>query len=489
MKSVKNSSDSIGSGYPKTTGRLKKIVGTSNSAPTKVAFAGDSTLDNSAWIGSKGTLPHEKATVPHQTAIALAESKEKPDSSYDIANFAVDGATTADLMTDCPLNKVLPADSDHPNNTVHQLEAITQWGPDVVVLSVGGNNYREALMDTLQSQLNYPQLLLRITPESAKERIRTEFKKVKEQLLEDYKQIIDKLIDNNHQLKRIVLLSQYYPAITEFTPYFIYTGFSHIARAEGKGQNPFTAVEETMNELYREVLQYATTKNTEIVFADATSSLSPLGGNHALQIEPNEKGSKILGQLIANAVEYTFPDEDLESNERSIALLRMNADEKTVRSQLMQQSQLNDFKVKTVEQFIQENRYRHLGLLFSPSSRLNSRFEGAYHLIMGKQFDSEYTGLFAFGLLDLTLIPVLASYLWRVATKENVHTSLRITAGVVSAPILLSKMVVGLALMLVLALPILGYDQVTALFSTSEQSPTPTDEQEETINSDISPKV
>ena len=69
------------------------------------------------------------------------------------------------------------------------------------------------------------------------------FQQVKATLLEEYKCIIDNLISTNPKLSRIVLLSQYYPAISEFTPYFIYTGFSHLARSEGKGQDPFTAVE------------------------------------------------------------------------------------------------------------------------------------------------------------------------------------------------------------------------------------------------------
>ena len=486
MKPLKNSSDSIGTGYPKTTGRLKKVVGSPDSTPLKIALMGDSTLDNGYWVEKGTSYSNKVATVTHQTALALA-CNTKTDS-YDVGNFAVDGATTSDLMGYCPLNKVLPADTDHTNNTVYQINAVAQWSPDIAVLSVGGNNYREALMGTLRSRLNYPQLLLRITPDSAKEDIRAEFEHVKEQLFEDYKKIIDLLIDTNPKLSRIVLVSQYYPAITEFTPYFIYTGFSHVARAERKGQDPFTAVEETMNELYRKVLEYAATKNKEIVLADATSSLNPLGGNHALQIEPNEKGSKIMGQLIAKAVEYTFPVDELENIEKPIALLRMNANEKNIQSQLIPQSQIKEFKVKKIEEFIQENRYRHLGLLFSPSSKLSSRFEGAYNFIMGKQFDPEYTGLSAFGLLDLSLITVVASYLWQVAIKEDVHTSLRITAGVTAAPILLSKIIVGLALMLVLALPIVGYDKAAGLFATAEQPLDQTDGGQETISIEISPK-
>ncbi|WP_115707959.1 SGNH/GDSL hydrolase family protein [Legionella sainthelensi] len=463
MGLVQNSSLSIGEGYPRNTGRLKKVIGTSQEASQKVALMGDSTIDNGYWVDKKIPYAEKSHTVTHQTALALANNAQS--GSYYIGNFAVDGATTTDLMRYCRLDKVLPTDKDHLDSRVHQLESVTEWKPDVAVLSVAGNNYREALANTLINQINYPKLLLRITPESAKPIINSAFQKVKEKILLDYKMIIDQLVEQNPQLSRIVLLSQYYPSITEFTPYFIYTGFSHLARSEGKSQGPFPVVEETMNELYREILAYAITKGKEIVFVDVTSSLNPLGGKHSHQIEPNEQGSAIMGRLIAKAVHYNFPKQEAEEDKKSIARLYLNADEKHIQSQMIQEQEINKFTVKRITQFISENRYRHLGLLFSPSSNLGARYEGAYHTIMGKQFDAEYKGLFAFGLLDLSLITVMASYLWRVAVNENVPSSFRVMAGTVAAPVLLGKMVLGVSLMLALAVPILGYDKAVNLFT------------------------
>ncbi|CAM2958325.1 Uncharacterised protein [Legionella steigerwaltii] len=455
MGLVKNLSQSIGAGYPKNTGRLKQVLGNSETPPIKVAFTGDSTVDNGRWVDGSKSYGEKSNTVTHQTAEALAHTP----GSYFIGNFAVDGATTDDLLSYCSLGKVL-TDEDHiRSNSVHQLKAVTAWKPDVVVLSVGGNNYREALADTLMEEMNYPQLLLRITPEDAKPAIHLAFEQVKANILKDYKKIIDELIDKNPQLSRIVLLSQYYPSITQLTPYFIYTGFSHLARAEGKGRAPFAVVEETMNELYRDILAYAATQEKEIVFVDTTSSLNPLGGKHAFQIEPNEQGSGIMGRLIASAIEYQFPGTKSEHDEQFIPRIYLSADEKQIQAQVLNKKDIEAFRVKSIGQFISDNRYRHLRLLFSPSSSLTVRFESAYHAITGKQFDDEYTGLPAFGLLDLTLVPVMATYLWRVAVNENVHTSLRAIAGSVAAPILLSKTVLGLSLMLALSLPLLGYDK------------------------------
>lgn len=462
MSLIKNSSQSIGAGYPQETGRLKQVIGSAKRTQKKIALLGDSTLDNGYWVEKTKLYAEKTHTVTHQTAVALAA---KNQSSYSIGNFAVDGATTGDLLHYCPLDKVLPTDADHTDDTVYQLLAVTQWKPDVAVLSVAGNNYREALATTLMSKMSYPQLLFRITPEEEKPAINLAFQRVKEQIVQDYKKIIDKLIEKNTQLSRIVLLSQYYPSITEFTPYFIYTGFSHLARSEGKGRAPFAVVEETMNELYREILAYAATKEKEIIFVDVTSSLNPLAGNHSHQIEPNEQGSKVMGRLIADAVEYTFPEYEAEHDKKKLARIYMNADEKNIESQILKEKDIEQFSVKRIGQFISENRYRHFGLLFSPKSSLSLRYESAYHAIMGKQFDTEYTGLFAFGLLDLSLVTIMASYLWRVAVDENVHTVFRAMAGTIAAPIYLGKMVLGLALMLALALPIFGYDQAVNFLS------------------------
>lgn len=463
MKRIQNYLQSIGGRYPATTGRLKRVIGGEPGRAKKVALLGDSTLDNGFWVQRKSHYADKIHTVTHQTAVALSRNTNNTHS-YDIGNFAVDGATTADLRRHCHLNKVLPSDPDHPVAMVHQLNAVKDWQPDVAVLSVGGNNYREALRGVLQRNLTYFQLLFRITPIHARPIIKDAFNHVKLRLLKEYKAIIDDLISDNPELQRIVLLSQYFPSITDFTPYFIYTGFSHLARSEGKGEAPFAVVEETMNELYRSVLQYAATKNKEVVFVDVTSSLNPLGGNHTSQIEPNERGSKIMGKLIAEAVEYNFPVDEAAADKKPMSMLRMDR-EGVIQAEVLKEHDIQNFEVKKIGSFIRENRYRHIGLFFSPSSSLAARYVHGYELVMGKQFDTEYTGLFAFGLLDLSLVTVMASYLWRVAVNDNVHISLRAMAGIIAAPILLGKLVAGLALMLTLALPIYGYHSTVNCFN------------------------
>lgn len=465
MAIIRNSSKSLGHHYPVGTGRLKQVVFNNDAVPVKVALLGDSTLDNGYWVDKKSKYKDKRNTVTHQVATALGALKES--AAFEIGNFAVDGATTADISRNCYLNKVLPSDEDHPFATVNQLNSVNDWEPDVAVLSVAGNNYREALASTLLQTMSNKQILLRITPEESKAKIKSAFDAVKQGILNDYKAIIDNLISNNSKLSRIVLVSQYYPAITELTPYFIYTGFSHLARAEGSKQPPFELLEETMNVLYREILAYAAKKELEIVFVDTTSSLNPLAGNHSMQIEPNEKGSAVMGKLIAGAISYKFPEQDNDS--KVIPRIYIDQDEELVQSCILDSESIPSYRVKPLNQFIRENRYRHFSLLLSPKSDIGLRLESTYHCIMGKQFDREYRGLFAFGLLDLSLVSIIAHYLWRVAIDENVPMSLRVISGTVAAPILLSKMVLTAALMLVLTLPVWGYHELVQLFNKDEE--------------------
>ncbi len=462
---VINGKRSIGYGYPSHTGRLKVIPGSSKKHRLKVALIGDSTLDNGYWVKHKGiSYAQNKDTVTHQAAEALADTGHK--EGFEVANFAVDGSTTTDLNQYTSLCKVLPADEDHPHTFVHQLNSVSSWKPDVAVLSVAGNNYREALQGTLQQHINRPNLLLRQTPESAKAAIKAEFDQVKQKLLDEYKGNIRQLQADNPQLKRVVLLSQYYPALTSYTPYFIYTGFSHVARAEGRHKDAFEAMESTMNELYREIMQFSLELDKEVVFVDVTSSLNPLGANHTHQIEPNQKGSKIMGRLIAAGV--TYPSPSVFKDKTSLLTLTLDKDEETILPKRLKRDEIAHFSVKKINQYIRENRYLHVNHFFAPASSLTTRYESAYHLIMGKDFDSEYKDMPALGLLDLSLITLLASYLWKKTIDQNHPMASRITLGVLSAPILLIKAVVGLALMLALSLPIYAYHQIARQFEKTD---------------------
>ena len=67
-----------------------------------------------------------------------------------------------------------------------------------------------------------------------------------------------------------------------------------------------------------------------------------------------------------------------------------------------------------------------------------------------------YTGLFAFGLFDASLITIAAHYLWRVAISEDHSTLTRGLAATIALPIIVIENIAALALLVVLALPIVA---------------------------------
>lgn len=450
----------ITSEYPSDTGRFLSVENDNNET-LKVAFFGDSTLDNGYWVQTDRRYKEKTGTVIYQVAKNLAEASEL-SHSYRLAQLAVDGATTHDIDRIKALNFILPRDAnwqkgdeDHGDDPVNQRQAVKQYQPDVAVLSVGGNNYRTALQGVLLEKMNYFQLLFRYTPHKARLSLKKTFDSVKKELVEEYKQILDNLYNDNPNLKRLVLSSQYFPALTDFTIYMIYTGFSHVARAQGKGQTPFQAMEETMNELYREVGEYAAEKfkDKEIVFADMTSSMNPLEGNHSHQIEPNEHGAYVMGKVLSQAVSVDFAKKGLSSAMAKVSL----DDKKQIHVQAMIKEDVKAYEVSKIASLISGHRYAHVGRFFAKGASYSTRMTSAYHMILGKQFDTEYTGLFAFGLLDTAIVPVMAHYMWRLAVKETLPLGLRVPIGAIVAPVIAAKWALGLAFLAVLALPIYGF--------------------------------
>ncbi len=292
MKDIQINKNGVLSSYSLRTGRFIKVITdtTEEQSNLKIALVGDSTLDSGHWVPND--YGYKIDSVSYQLARVLAEKEDS--TSYDLMLFAVDGARTVDINNSCRLD-IAVSDEDHVGTSVNQLQAVREWQPDVIALSVGGNNYRNALFIVLQENLNQPQLLLGLTPVGARDVINKAFQQVKETLLKEYKALIDQIYADNPNLKKLVLLSQYYPSLTDFTPYFIYTGFSHVAHAAEQNQTAFEMLEQTMNELYKDILSYAISKQKPVSFVDVTSSLSPLAVITAIKSNPMGAGLQSLG--------------------------------------------------------------------------------------------------------------------------------------------------------------------------------------------------
>lgn len=169
--------------------------------------------------------------------------------------------------------------------------------------------------------------------------------------------------------------------------------------------------------------------------------MSPTDGNLIEQIEPNNKGSQKLGKLIAHAIEHQIP----ESEKNKITVIRFNQENEC---EVKTISESQELEFKSIESFIQQDRYRHIELLFAKDTFICDRIYYAYEFLAGKQFDNEYSGLYAFGLLDLSFITIVASYLWRQALNEKNYDVIRFIAGVLSGPILILKHTVAFLLVM-----------------------------------------
>ena len=458
MRKIENVNDAIGINYPERSGRYKRVVVSTEQQATchRVALTGDSTIDNGHWVEPE--LDHnyqlKSSTVLHHLALALA--KRPQVHNLELANFAVDGATTSDLPKDCRLNKVIPLDGDHPYQTVNQLKAVTDWQADTVVISVGGNNYREAMQGFLPRKLGgISSFLFKSTPDKAKQQIRQRFQDIQQTLLTEYKLYIDDLVKANPDTKRLVIMSQYYPAITPFGLYMIYNGFYHIGQSQVEVQTAFEAIEATMNELYRELLTHVATLDKEVIFLDVTSSMSPIAGNHTMQIEPNHRGAEILGNMMAEAINYQFP-ESPESHSK-VAILRQGQEPNSIEVNLLTertQEKIADFSVASIANFIRRDAYAQISLLFARSSTIYTRYESLWRVFVGEQFDTSYRGWPALGLLDFSLVTLIANYLWKEAFNPNNSVAVQNIAWGVAIPLLIAKWVVATACIIVCSAPL-----------------------------------
>ncbi len=514
MTNIKHSDINIDC-YPKGTGRLK-IIGEEGQSEIKVALCGDSTIDNGYWVDRGTKYIEKTHTIAQQIALHLdkdGRSKKYLLANFAVDGATTGSMLTKQRFDEvipedkdhpknevAQLNKIKEWSPDvavlsiggnnyrvafqsvlpklfFPEFNIFSFLSVMfrftprltkalgtrlmyQFFPEKVVMEwqifnelvdAVKNKWticKKKNKDEVITNKDYKDLISDLSwKASSRKLIEVYFKITQEALHKEYKEIIDGLVENG-TTKRLVISSQYYPALTPATPYFIYSGFAHLAHSKGQGQSPFQVADEILHEFYREVLSYAAEKNIEIVFADVTSSMSPLGGYLSFQIEPNERGSALLGKLMAQAIELEIPEEKIDS----IPVIRLNKQQELEISYLEKSNIQSDFKMKSVEDFIQQDRYRHIQLLFAKDTPYFDKFIYFNEFLFGKQFDNEYTGLYAFGLLDLTLATIAASYLWRVAVNEQMHISLRLLSGLISVPILMAKYLVVIAFLLALFL-------------------------------------
>ena len=266
-----------------------------------VTLLGDSTIDNRIWVDGliKSYLSTRLGIKRDEASVRVQKSHRilgKPDLSvienvmdmlpnHDIHDYTNDGFTTHDVLHGANRDKVFGTGtfSLFPNESFRPLQASAESikKSQHIIVSVGGNNFREFLMTAARK-----------TGETRANYIRNNLSAVLEVMRNEYIVILENIRALNKDAQ-IILMTQYYPSATQ-NHYGIYPFMKEVGEALNLGgilHNPMTVIHEIMKMTYSDVLKRVPHNN--IVVADITSSLNPyVDKNHVSQIEPSGLGGK-----------------------------------------------------------------------------------------------------------------------------------------------------------------------------------------------------
>jgi hypothetical protein len=249
-----------------------------------IAMLGDSGLENSSWVMDTPNL-----SVANQL-------KERFPRDGQVRCFAVDGFTTAEVLkggeyAKCGSN--VPKDNigaTKKGNSYFPLQLIAE-NQDLthVILHVGGNDIREKLPKIASGEITIEGII--------------------EKLQANYLQILRRLKEKNPSIKPVIMLQ--YMISYPNDHYGIYALMNQLAKMKKWGdlntsedEKMVISVDQLhkiMQAMFKPILDYA--KENKIPVIDMPSSF-----NHAddslfvMQIEPSDKGGKIIVDLIEHVV-------------------------------------------------------------------------------------------------------------------------------------------------------------------------------------------
>ena len=284
---------------------------------THVTFIGDSTIDNRIWvdglvssyfkslIGIQRGSHEEKVKQSHRLFfkpdLSVIEHFIDMSPNYIVHDYTNDGFTTKDCLQGQLRDKVFGEGrfSIFPHvkfsPLVEGANSIKQ--SQHIILSVGGNNFREFLM-----------IAMSLKGSDRRHYIKENFSDVIEEMQKEYIEILGKINKINSRAQ-IILMTQYYPSVVQEN-YQIYQ-FMHevgkILNLGGSAHDPLAVIHEIMIQTYSNILKNIPNEN--ILVADITSSLDPLDiNNHVHQIEP----SSIGGRKIAQALKFLTSNDSVK---------------------------------------------------------------------------------------------------------------------------------------------------------------------------------
>ncbi|MBS0289644.1 MAG: hypothetical protein JSS07_06380 [Proteobacteria bacterium] len=291
-----------------------------NNTAKKVVILGDSTIDNRIWLGKE--VLHLMVGTQYKRLNALIDFLAwlipfKPKSvvenlraqmpNIEFIDQTNDGFTTEDLLEGAYRDKVFGQGAHRffPHEFFKPLLCKEIEQADSIILSVGGNNFREFIQQALG-----------INNEAKRRQyIETMYPQVFEKTLDNYKKILKQLVSRNPSAN-IILMTQYYPAINQKTLLntSIYDFMTELGTILNKGDAQDTIVE-VMKDTYNGVIKFINTDpsmaKTRFTILDVTSSLNPhFSENYVGQIEPSNTG----GANIAKMLKYCLTENRAKKN-------------------------------------------------------------------------------------------------------------------------------------------------------------------------------
>jgi len=305
-----------------------------------VTFLGDSTIDNKVWVdgifknifftwlGIKHDEPAVRVKKSHHwfgwfgPTLSVVENVMDMLPNEAIHDYTNDGFTTKDLLYGNFKDKVFG--NGWLSLFPHQwFDPIKKGSEDIkksdyIILSIGGNDFREFLLSAN-----------RLTGEARKAYIQGHFPALLKCIHDRYLLIYKQLRELNHHA-RIILMTQYYPAVLQSNPLLkIYPFMHEIGQALNMGGDEHEAmnvIHEIMQQTYAAIFKHIADDHN-LVVVDITSSLNPYDNhNYISQIEPSGIGGKKIAQMlkyvmtgnqIAGGFAYRFAPAFFEANNQS----------------------------------------------------------------------------------------------------------------------------------------------------------------------------
>ncbi|MES2217613.1 MAG: SGNH/GDSL hydrolase family protein [Pseudomonadota bacterium] len=246
-----------------------------------ITLLGDSTIDNKFWVNELFGAPQ----------LSVVENLIEMLPEHVIHDYSRDGFTTQDVLNGAYEDKVLAIKkySLYPHEFLQPLKLAEESikKSQYVIVSVGGNNVREFLMEAgnLEDWLR-------------SDFINDNFEKMLAKLRNEYVEIVHRIRTLNNSA-RIILMTQYYPSESQHD-YKIYQFMQELGEILDFGvssNNCMTVIHEIMKMIYNNIFERIPTEN--LVVADITSSLNLYDDtNYVCQIEPSGSGGKKIAQML-----------------------------------------------------------------------------------------------------------------------------------------------------------------------------------------------